>query len=206
MSLMELTEIYQTLANQGTWVRPHYIIEVRNSNNEVLYHYEPLARQVFTPEVARQVTGMMENVLDFGTGAPVRSDFHFRAPAAAKTGTTNSYKDCWFEGETTHLVAGVWIGYDKPKMIMPGGYAARVALPVWARVMNRAKALYPMKPLPVPADLQEVYLTGPNGTREKCYLTGQQYAQMPVNTDTNTVNAPEQNRPGLIDKIINFFR
>jgi membrane carboxypeptidase/penicillin-binding protein len=99
--------------------------------------YEGSARQVFSAQVARQVTGMMENVLDFGTGTPVRQQFGFAAPAAGKTGTTNDYKDALFEGFTTHLAAGVWIGYDKPREIMPGGYAATVALPVWASVMKQ---------------------------------------------------------------------
>src|ERR1700684_3890138 len=73
------------------------------------------ARRVFSPQVARQVTGMLQNVLDFGTGAPVREEYGFSAPAAGKTGTTNDYKDAWFEGFTTNLVAGVWIGYDTPR-------------------------------------------------------------------------------------------
>ena len=121
----------------------------------VIYQYKPEGHRVFTPQVARQVTGMMQNVLDFGTGAPVRQEFGFTAPAAGKTGTTNDYKDALFEGFTSHLVAGVWIGYDKPREIMPGGYGAAVALPVWANVMKQVKDAYPVADFPVPDGLTD---------------------------------------------------
>lgn len=208
LNLLELTEIYQTLANEGVWVRPHFIIEVRNSKDEVLYHYQPEARQVFTKEVARQVTGMMENVLDYGTGAPIRQEFHFRAPAAGKTGTTNEYKDCWFEGFTTHLVAGAWVGYDKPQEIMPGGYAARVALPIWARVMTQAKPLYKMEPFNVPADLQVAAYPSPTGLGpERYFLTYGQAQQISQNnTPQQTDQDDSDRRPGFFQRIINIFR
>ena len=47
----------------------------------------------------------------------------FRLPAAGKTGTTNEYRDAWFVGYTPKLVTGVWVGYDKPRTIVGGGYA-----------------------------------------------------------------------------------
>jgi membrane peptidoglycan carboxypeptidase len=59
-------------------------------------------------------------------------------PAAGKTGTTNDYHDAWFVGFTPRLVSGVWIGFDQPQTIMGGGYAAEVAVPLWAGFMRKA--------------------------------------------------------------------
>jgi penicillin-binding protein 1A len=204
ISLNELTGIYATFADKGTWVRQHIVVRVLDDHNRVLYQYQPEGRQVFTPQIARQVTGMLQNVLDFGTGAPVRSDYNFRAPAAGKTGTTNDYKDAWFEGFTTNLVAGVWIGYDQPREVMSGGYAARVALPVWANVMKQMTMTYTMQDFPVPPGLQVATLGGGLfGHGERYYLTPDQAAQLD-NEPSNGDNAP----PGrnIISKFLDLFR
>jgi penicillin-binding protein 1A len=174
-SLNELTGIYATFANEGIWVRQHIVVQVRDDKDRVIYQYEPEGHRVFTPQVARQVTGMMENVLDFGTGAPVRDEYGFSAPAAGKTGTTNDYKDAWFEGFTSHLAAGAWIGYDQPREVMAGGYGARIALPVWAGVMKQAQGNYSMQPFPVPGGLEAVRVGGGLfGRSEVYYLTPDQ--------------------------------
>ena len=175
LSLNELTGIYATFAGGGVWTKQHIVLRVLDDKDRVIYQYQPEGRRVFTAQVARQVTGMLQNVLDFGTGAPVRSEFGFHAPAAGKTGTTNDYKDTWFEGYTTNLVAGVWIGYDQPREVTPGGYAARVALPVWANVMKQMTVTYPMQDFPVPPGLQEQSIGGGLfGRGERYYLTSAQ--------------------------------
>jgi penicillin-binding protein 1A len=201
ISLNELTGIYATFANGGTWVRQHIVTQVLDDKGRVIYRYEPEAHAVFTPQVARQVTGMLQNVLDFGTGAPVRDEYGFHAPAAGKTGTTNDYKDAWFEGFTSKLVAGVWIGYDQPREVMSGGYAARVALPVWANVMKQMTMTYPMQDFPVPPGLQEQSVGGGLfGRGERYYLTPDQTAQMD--------HEPEGHPQGrsIIDKFLDIFR
>jgi penicillin-binding protein 1A len=68
-------------------------------------------------------------------------------PAAGKTGTTNDYKDAWFAGYTSTLTCGVWVGFDQPTTIVPHGYGAALALPVWTQVMNKAAQHYPAEPL-----------------------------------------------------------
>ena len=209
VSLNELTGVYATLADQGVWVRQHIVVQVMDEKGDIIYQYKPEGHRVFTPQIARQVTGMMQNVLDFGTGAPVRQQFGFTAPAAGKTGTTNDYKDALFEGFTSRLVAGVWIGYDKPREIMPGGYAAAVALPVWANVMKQVKDSYPMTEFPVPNGLQFVSVGGGLfGRGERYYLTPSQRELI----DHEPSLAPEEDGGqaphgrSIIDSFLNLFR
>src|SRR6266567_4388185 len=64
-----------------------------------------------------------------------------------KTGTTNDYKDAWFAGYTSTLTCGVWVGFDQPTTIIPHGYGAALALPVWTQVMNKASLRYPAEEL-----------------------------------------------------------
>jgi len=210
ISLNELTGIYAVFADQGIWVRQHIVVQVKDEKDNVIYQYQPEGHRVFSPQVARQVTGMMQNVLDFGTGAPVRQDYGFTAPAAGKTGTTNDYKDALFEGFTSHLVAGVWIGYDTPREIMPGGYAATVALPVWANVMKQVKDSYTMADFPIPDGLQEMNVGGGFfGHGERYYLTAQQRAQFDQEPNSPTAGQDEDHPPAgrsIIDSFLNLFR
>ena len=96
---------------------------------------------------------LMQEVLTQGTAASARS-LGFKLPAAGKTGTTNDYKDAWFVGYTTTLTCGVWVGFDQPTTIIPHGYGAALALPVWTQVMNKAAQHYPAEPLQPTMPLQ----------------------------------------------------
>ena len=54
---------------------------------------------------------------------------------AGKTGTTNDNVDVWFMGMTPDLVAGVWLGFDRPKTITPGAVGGTLAAPIWGAMM-----------------------------------------------------------------------
>jgi penicillin-binding protein 1A len=206
LSLNELTGVYATFANEGVWVRQHIVVQVRDSHDRIIYQYQPETHRVFTPQVARQVTGMMENVINFGTGAPIRQEFGFNAPAAGKTGTTNDYKDAWFEGFTTHLVAGVWIGYDQPRQVLPGGYAARIALPVWANVMKQMQSTYTMQPFPVPPGLIAVNVGGfPFGRGETYYLTPEQRNLLNTEPEESN-NDRSRSNSNIFQRFFDLFR
>ena len=57
---------------------------------------------------------------------------------AGKTGTTNDFKDAWFVGFTPKLVTGVWVGFDQARTILPRGFAADIAVPLWTSFMKAA--------------------------------------------------------------------
>jgi penicillin-binding protein 1A len=209
ISLNELTGIYATFADQGVWVRQHIVVQVKDETGNILYQYQPEGHRVFSAQIARQVTGMMQNVLDFGTGSPVRQQFGFTAPAAGKTGTTNDYKDALFEGFTSRLVAGVWIGYDQPREIMPGGYGAAVALPVWATVMKQIQSSYPMVDFPIPRGLQEENVGGGFfGRGERYYLTADQLSLLDREPNLSPAEQDDNRPPGrsIFDSFLNLFR
>src|ERR1019366_3644058 len=80
---------------------------------------------------------MMADVVNSGTAAGARR-LGFTLPAAGKTGTTNDFNDAWFIGFTPKLVAGVWVGFDEPRTILPNGFAATLAVPMWTSFMKVA--------------------------------------------------------------------
>jgi penicillin-binding protein 1A len=107
---------------------------------------------VVSEQTAFQITTMLADVVDRGTGWQARQS-GFRLPAAGKTGTTNDYRDAWFVGYTPDLVAGVWVGFDRPRTIVGGGYASELAVPIWGAFMRDATAGTKGRPFSRPGGL-----------------------------------------------------
>ena len=132
----ELVAAYAAMGNGGWRVRPRLIARVEDASGRILWA-APETRQRALDEAAAFVAlTLLEDVVDRGTGASVRSA-GFWAPAAGKTGTTDEGKDVWFIGMTPDLVAGVWLGFDQPVPIGAGASGSRMAAPVWADLMKR---------------------------------------------------------------------
>lgn len=136
VSLLELTGAYAAFATLGRLPEPRLIARVSDRDGKDLWRQPRSVRRVLEPEVAFLVTDLLRDVVERGTGTPVRHA-GFSAPAAGKTGTTNRNTDAWFIGFTPRLVAGVWVGFDRPRTIVPGGTGGRLAAPVWGRMFRR---------------------------------------------------------------------
>jgi penicillin-binding protein 1A len=134
VTMLSLVSAFGAFANEGKLVPPTLIRRVTSSSGHVLHQSEATAQAVVRPATAYLITSMLEDVVNAGTGSRARR-LGFDLPAAGKTGTTNDYRDAWFIGYTPTLVTGVWIGYDQPRTIMPDGYAAQLAVPLWTRFM-----------------------------------------------------------------------
>ncbi len=97
---------------------------------------------------------MLEGVTIRGTGA--RAHLELKNIVAGKTGTTNDSRDTWFIGFTPDLVAGVFIGYDKPRTLGKRETGASVALPAFIAFMKDALADKPNTPFRIPRGIQLV--------------------------------------------------
>jgi 1A family penicillin-binding protein len=137
VTLMSMTAAYAAFANQGLLPAPTLIRKVETARGEVLYEHGASPQRVVSESTAFLMTTMLADVINSGTAWPARR-VGFTLPAAGKTGTTNEYRDAWFVGFTPALASGVWIGYDQPRTIVAGGYAAELAVPLWGRFMTRA--------------------------------------------------------------------
>ena len=136
---------YSTFANLGWRVSPNAILRVEDAQGKELWKPEVTREQVLTPEESWLMVDMMKDVIRRGSAAGAVANTGFNLPAGGKTGTTNDYTDVWFIGYTADLVAGVWMGFDKPQKIMPNAQGGRLAAPAWAQFMIEA---YQRKPSP----------------------------------------------------------
>jgi len=148
VSLLDLTSAYATFANQGVRVPPTSILEITNSQGHPLYTYNA-AHPGGVRAVRADVAFLMSSILadkasrihEFGAGNPLELD----RPAAAKTGTTDSFRDNWTMGYTPHVAVGVWAG-NSDNSIMNNVIGITGAGPIWHDVMEYVSQYYNYPP------------------------------------------------------------
>jgi 1A family penicillin-binding protein len=133
---VDFVAAYSAFATNGLAVEPRYVTRIEDRSGRVVYAApSPEPRQVLDARVAYIVRDMMREAAERGTGASARRIVPPQVAIAGKTGTTNDNADVWFVGVTPTLVAGVWLGFDKRKTIMPGAGGGSLAAPIWARMV-----------------------------------------------------------------------
>jgi len=115
---LQMAAAYGAFANNGQLLPSHSVLQIKDSNDKVVYEYKaPAPKQVMSPRTAWYMTVMLKNAVDNGTGASAKlANF----PVAGKTGTTQldikgleKYnRDVWFAGYTPEWTAAVWMGFD----------------------------------------------------------------------------------------------
>jgi len=146
-TLLEMTGAYAGILNGGSAVKPYGLVELRIQGDD-----EPLMglgggiqERVIRERAARELTWMMHQVVQQGTGARAQIPGW---QIAAKTGTTQSSRDAWFIGFTGEYVAGVWMGYDDNSPltgVTGGGLPAEI----WKQTMTRVHEGLPATALPM---------------------------------------------------------
>lgn len=142
---LEMVTAYTPFANGGMAVEPHIIVKVRTAAGRLLYDRKPSShRRIIEPKYVSMMNAMLEETLRIGTAR------HAVLPgwqAAGKTGTSQDYRDAWFIGYTSRLVAGVWLGNDddSPTKRTSGG---NLPVAIWSRLMRAALKGSAPRPLP----------------------------------------------------------
>jgi 1A family penicillin-binding protein len=136
VSPLDLTAAYTMFPGGGQVARPRGVISVFDAGGVQVLDRPVDRKQIVSLPVAFQMTSMLRDVIERGTGSSARA-LGVRGAVAGKTGTTDDYHDAWFVGFSTSVVVGVWVGFDQPAAIGREAYGARVALPIWADFMKR---------------------------------------------------------------------
>ena len=154
VSPLDLTAAYTMFPGGGQVARPRSMVGVFDSGGRQVFDAPIEREQLISPQAAFQLTSMLRDVIERGTGTPVRT-LGVRGPVAGKTGTTDDYRDAWFVGFSTAAVVGVWVGFDQPAPIGRDAYGARIALPIWADFMKRSARQLPAREFKVASGLRE---------------------------------------------------
>ena len=161
VSPLDLTAAFAVFPSGGAFSAPRGLLSVNDADGGEVFSQRAETTAVVSPPVAFQMVSMLRDVVDRGTGNGARA-LGVRGAVGGKTGTTDSYRDAWFVGFSSSIVAGVWVGFDQPATIGRDAYAARVALPIWADFMKRVATTLPPQDFSVPEGLE---------TRELCSVS-----------------------------------
>jgi len=139
VSPLEMASAYGTLAAGGMHVEPTAILSVVDGRGTVLFAAKPAPKRRVAQGVAAQASGMLQDVVERGTGTNAR----IGRAVAGKTGTTQSYRDAWFVGYTGDLVASVWVGYRQGQVDMTNVHGIKVTggsfpAQIWSRFASAA--------------------------------------------------------------------
>ncbi|GLV57384.1 hypothetical protein KDH_42200 [Dictyobacter sp. S3.2.2.5] len=150
---LQMANAYETFANQGVRVQPQSILDVWDNLGNNLFHYnleKPVSGRVFSPQVAYLMTSVLVDEPDRNVEFSGDHDLSFtdkdpncavvlycEHQVAAKTGTTDSFRDNWTVGYTPDVTVAVWVGNaDNSPMYNVIGITG--AAPIWHNVMERA--------------------------------------------------------------------
>lgn len=146
VKLLEHVNAYATLAREGVYKEPVVILEIKDSKGKTIEKNEDNAgRRVIEKEPVRLVNDILS---DNSARAYIFGASNYLTlpdrPVAAKTGTTNNYKDAWTMGFTPQIAAGVWVGNNDSSEMKSGADGSVLAAPIWQAFMKEVN-----KDLPV---------------------------------------------------------
>ncbi|MET3811792.1 membrane peptidoglycan carboxypeptidase [Arthrobacter sp. UYEF3] len=159
---LHLANAFATFAADGKYCAPIAVVAVTDPAGRHLPAQAPDCRSAVTPEVARGVNSVLQDVLKRGSGIYIQPKVQDHVPAAAKTGTSNTNGATWVVGYTSGLATASFFGDTLAGQKRPGqnvtingkfykaidGYM--LAGPQWANYMLEVTGLYPAAPFPSP--------------------------------------------------------
>ena len=180
-TVLRMVSAYSVMANGGRRIKPSLIDRIQDRYGRTVYKHdericegcaatawsgqsEPTLidqrEQVLDPMTAYQITSMMEGVVQRGT-ATILNDLG--RPIAGKTGTTNDERDAWFVGYTPSMVAGLYIGFDRPTPMGKGNTGGGLAAPVFKEFMAAALKDTPGEEFAVPRGMTMIRINRKTG-------------------------------------------
>ncbi len=190
-TVMKMVTGYAALDNYGRQITPSIIDSVTGPDGNLLYQApnqtcdncasgDPTqppqlgmsGAQLADPDSVFQIITMMKGVVLRGTGN--LAVVGIPQPVAGKTGTTNNFNDAWFIGFTPGMLAGCWIGFDRPQSLGKDETGGHTCGPIWNAFMKVALADQPNLDFAVPAGMTLMPTTSGNGeTAMEAFKAGQ---------------------------------
>lgn len=139
ITVREMAQAYGAFANDGIYLGSRTFTHINDSEGNLYLDNTPEGSVAFSPNTARNMTDMMYNAVNAGTGTAAAL---WSMPVAGKTGTTTKDMDRYFVGYTPYYVAAVWTGYDTPAYM---AFSANPACLIFKSIMGTIHADLPYK-------------------------------------------------------------
>ena len=179
----KLVNAYAMLVSNGQRREPVIVDEVQDRHGKLIYRADPRrcdgcraedwlgeampqpkakVEQAISAQSAYQMVHIMEGVIQRGTATVL---YDLDRPLFGKTGTTNGPTNVWFVGGTPDLVAGVYLGYDRPRSLGGAAQGGRIAAPVFKDFARVVLADAPKTPFIAPEGIRMVRIDRRSGRR-----------------------------------------
>lgn len=164
ITLLEHVGAFSVLANGGRKNPVTGISRIIDNTDKDLIVFNPVNQDALNPQAVYELTSIMTDnnarTFIFGSNTPlILKD----RPVAAKTGTTQNWKDGWTLGFTPSLVAGVWVGNNDGSLLAPGADGVLVAAPIWNSFMSEALKDTPPEEFSEPRGITHVAINPATG-------------------------------------------
>jgi penicillin-binding protein 1A len=150
MTPLEMAAAYATFANNGWQSETTFIVQVTDSQGNVILDNTPKPKLVLDPWAAASLNQSLRGVITSGTG----KEAQIGRPAAGKTGTTSSERDVWFVGYVPQLSVAIWVGRDDNRRLRSGVTGGQYVAPIWRNYMYRALDGVPAENFRPPSDFR----------------------------------------------------
>jgi penicillin-binding protein 1A len=182
-TVLQMVNAYSALANNGVQFSASLIDFVQDRTGKVIWRadtrrcdkcnmaewdgkamprFNPVGKQVMDPRTAYQTVHMLEGVVTRGTAVTLRD---LKIPLFGKTGTTTGPTNVWFVGGSPDFVAGVYLGFDKPRSL--GGYAqgGSIAAPIFKQMVQLTRNRWNSQLFVAPPDIHLVKIDRISGKK-----------------------------------------
>ena len=183
--LLDLTSAYGVFAHDGIRQQPTGVISVTDNTGRLLEEYKDNPQQVLNADIAHSMSAMLSNNEARFPEYSADNPLHFEGyDVAAKTGTTNDFRDVWTVGYSPDIVVGTWAGNNdnRPMVKEIAGY---VVAPMWHAFMQVALAKYPhsyFSEAPTIPDTAPPALRGDSGGHDILYWINKDNPLVPGNS------------------------
>ena len=158
VKLLEHVAAYAALARDGEYRKPVGILKIEDKKGRILEEFKPekiKPIQAIDPQIVRQINSILtDNEARLLTFQPNNYLYFPDRPVAAKTGTTNDFRDAWTLGYTPSLVAGVWVGNNDNSVMKGKAAGGTLAAPIWREFMQIILGDTPVEEFKAPDSIQ----------------------------------------------------
>jgi len=195
VKLLEHVNAFAAFANEGINYQISPILKIEDKDGKIIYKYKEEKKKSLEPEISRLITDILSDdearSYIFGSGSKLTLPGR---PVAAKTGTTNDYKDAWTIGYTPDLVTGVWVGNNDSTEMNRGADGSIIAAPIWNQFMREALKNTSVKQFNKPKEI----------ITNKPVLDGQETGEIKIKIDTMSGKLATQYTPESTIKELNI--
>ena len=144
VNLLEMASAYGVFANNGLQIPPVSILRIEDLKGNVIYQNKKELKRVLPSEAARLINSILsDNEARTPMFGPYSHLYFENYQVAAKTGTTDNFRDCWTIGYTPSIVVGVWTGNNNNAEMTRKQPAATVAGPIFHQFLEQVLSNYP---------------------------------------------------------------